>query len=100
MKDYLETLVQGRSPVQGRNLVREYLQARILHAMQQAWAMSSLAFQGGTCAFCMRCHAIPKIWTSRWTMDWSKVALDVGQFLEDQGDLALVTKDNALRLLR
>ena len=49
MKDYLEALVQGRSPVQGRNLVREYLQARILHAMQQACAMSSLAFQGGTC---------------------------------------------------
>ena len=32
--------------------------------------------------------------------DWSKAALDVGQFLENQGDLALVTKDNALRLLR
>ena len=49
MKDYLETLVQGASPVQGRNLVREYLQARILGAMQHAWAMLSLAFQGGTC---------------------------------------------------
>ena len=49
MKDYLKARVQGGSPVQGRNLAREYLQARILHAMQQAWAMSSLAFQGGTC---------------------------------------------------
>ena len=49
MKDYLQALVQGRSPVQGRNLVREYVQARILQAMQRACAMSSLAFQGGTC---------------------------------------------------
>ena len=49
MKDYLKALVQDRSPLQGRNLVREYLQARILQAMQRACAMSSLAFQGGTC---------------------------------------------------
>ncbi len=49
MKDHLKELVQGGSPVQGRNLVREYLQARILRAMQGAWAMLSLAFQGGTC---------------------------------------------------
>ena len=49
MKDYLEALVRDRSPVQGRKLVREYLQARILQAMQRACAMSSLAFQGGTC---------------------------------------------------
>ena len=49
MKDHLKALVQDRSPLQGRNLVREYLQARILAAMQRAGAMSSLAFQGGTC---------------------------------------------------
>ena len=30
-------------------MVREYLQARILGALQRAGAMTSLAFQGGTC---------------------------------------------------
>jgi hypothetical protein len=36
----------ARSP--GRNLLREYLQARILAELQRAGAMLSLAFQGGT----------------------------------------------------
>jgi len=36
----------ARSP--GRNLLREYLQARILAELQRASAMLSLAFQGGT----------------------------------------------------
>lgn len=49
MKEHLKALVQDRAPPQARNLVREYLQARILRAMQRAGAMSSLAFQGGTC---------------------------------------------------
>ena len=33
------------------------------------------------------------------TMDWHRAALDVGPFLENQDELALVTKANALRLL-
>jgi hypothetical protein len=33
-------------PVQGRNLAREYLQARILLAMQETGAMIPLAFRG------------------------------------------------------
>ena len=49
MKEHLKTLVQDSAPPQARNLVREYLQARILRAMQRAFAMSSLAFHGGTC---------------------------------------------------
>ena len=49
MKDHLERLVAGHSPLRGRNLTREYLQARILGSLQRAGAMTALAFQGGTC---------------------------------------------------
>lgn len=49
MKEHLEQIVRGRDPLQGRNLAREYLQARILGALQRAGAMTALAFQGGTC---------------------------------------------------
>ena len=49
MKDYLADLVrQASSPVQGRNLAREYLQARILASLQRSGAMIPLAFHGGT----------------------------------------------------
>ena len=49
MKDHLAQLVQGLGPLRGRNTAREYLQARILGALQRAGAMTSLAFHGGTC---------------------------------------------------
>ncbi len=49
MKDYLVELVRGApTPVQGRNLAREYLQAQILAALQRSGAMIPLAFHGGT----------------------------------------------------
>lgn len=49
MKEYLAELVrQTSSPTQGRNLAREYLQARILAVLQRAGAMIPLAFHGGT----------------------------------------------------
>ena len=49
MKDYLIDLVsQTPTPLLGRNLAREYLQARILAALQRAGAMIPLAFHGGT----------------------------------------------------
>lgn len=49
MKEYLAELVrQGITPAQGRNLAREYLQARILAGLQRAGAMIPLAFHGGT----------------------------------------------------
>ena len=49
MKEYLGNLVQqAASPLEGRNLAREYLQARILGSLQRSGAMISLAFQGGT----------------------------------------------------
>ena len=48
MKDHLGQLVAGHEPMRGRNIAREYLQARILGALQRAGAMMSLAFHGGT----------------------------------------------------
>jgi len=49
MKDYLAEQVRGATdPAQGRNVAREYLQARILGALQSSGAMLSLAFHGGT----------------------------------------------------
>ncbi len=49
MKEYLFELVRNSAtPAQARNGVREYLQARILGALQRAGAMIPLAFQGGT----------------------------------------------------
>jgi Nucleotidyl transferase AbiEii toxin, Type IV TA system len=49
MKDYLiEQVRKTSSPMDGRNVAREYLQARILAALQRAGAMIPLAFHGGT----------------------------------------------------
>ncbi|MCL4511704.1 MAG: nucleotidyl transferase AbiEii/AbiGii toxin family protein [Bacteroidetes bacterium] len=49
MKEYIAELIRGVStPLQARNIVREYLQARILGAMQRAGAMIPLSFHGGT----------------------------------------------------
>ena len=50
MKDYLaQQVASAQTAIHGRNLVREYLQARILGGLQRAGAMIPLAFQGGTC---------------------------------------------------
>ena len=47
MKAYLADLVRAApTPAHGRNVAREYLQARILGAMQRAGAMIPLAFHG------------------------------------------------------
>ena len=49
MKAYIEQLVKDvADPINGSNLVREYLQARILESLQRAGAMVPLAFHGGT----------------------------------------------------
>ena len=49
MKDQLAELVSAvPTPVQGRNVVREYLEARILGFLQREGAMIPLAFHGGT----------------------------------------------------
>jgi predicted nucleotidyltransferase component of viral defense system len=49
MKDYITQMIREIPPLKARNVLREYLQARILHAMQKAGAFTSLAFHGGTC---------------------------------------------------
>lgn len=49
MKEDLRIQLQGISgPVEGRNRLREYLQARMLVSLQRSGAMIPLAFQGGT----------------------------------------------------
>lgn len=49
MKAYLLDLVRtSPSPLQARNQVREYIQARVLECLQRAGAMIPLAFHGGT----------------------------------------------------
>ena len=49
MKEHLAELVRAApSPAHGRNVAREYLQARILGSLQRAGAMIPLAFHGGT----------------------------------------------------
>lgn len=49
MKEFLFDLIRNQSnPVEKRNLVREYLKARILESLQRSGAMIPLAFHGGT----------------------------------------------------
>ncbi|MCJ7620453.1 MAG: nucleotidyl transferase AbiEii/AbiGii toxin family protein, partial [Anaerolineae bacterium] len=49
MKEYLAELVRDSpTPAQARNVLREYLQARMLGCLQRAGAMIPLAFHGGT----------------------------------------------------
>lgn len=49
MKEILARLIrESKSPLEARNLMREYLQARILACLQREGAMIPLAFQGGT----------------------------------------------------
>jgi hypothetical protein len=49
MKDYLIDLVRSTpQPYHAVNLVKEYLQARILESLQRSGAMVPLAFHGGT----------------------------------------------------
>jgi hypothetical protein len=59
MKEYLAELVRDSpSPVQARNLAREYVQARLLECLQRAGAMVPLAFYGGTALRFL--YAIPR----------------------------------------
>jgi hypothetical protein len=49
VKDHLVDLVRDAStPAQAQNIAREYLQARLLQSLQDAGAMTTLAFHGGT----------------------------------------------------
>lgn len=49
MKEYLGQMIHNQSnPLLAKNMIREYLQARILESLQHSGAMIPLAFQGGT----------------------------------------------------
>ncbi len=49
MKEFLVTIINETSSTSdGRNVMREYLQARILESLQKSGAMIPLAFHGGT----------------------------------------------------
>jgi predicted nucleotidyltransferase component of viral defense system len=49
LKEYIKTLLNINSdPLQRRNVIREYLQARILESLQHSGALIPLAFHGGT----------------------------------------------------
>jgi hypothetical protein len=48
VKEHLAELVRAARAGQGRNVAREYLQARILESLQRSGAMLPLAFHGGT----------------------------------------------------
>ena len=59
MKAYIEHILRDETdPVTRRNMVREYLQARILECLQRAGAMVPLAFHGGTALRFL--YAIPR----------------------------------------
>lgn len=59
MKAYIEQLLKSSpDPISGGNLVREYLQARILEHLQRCGAMVPLAFHGGTALRFL--YAIPR----------------------------------------
>lgn len=59
MKDFIKTLVKDSpDPWAARNRAREYLQARILEALQRSGAMIPLAFHGGTALRFL--HRIPR----------------------------------------
>ena len=48
MREHAVELARAAGPGQGRNVLREYLQARILEALQRVGATRPLAFCGGT----------------------------------------------------
>jgi len=59
VKAYIEQLLRTvDDPIKCRNLLREYLQARILESLQRAGAMVPLAFHGGTALRFL--YAIPR----------------------------------------
>jgi len=87
MKEAIRVLLHSvTSPAVARNLLREYLQARILESLQHAGAMTSQNWQ--------------KIVTDRVnTIDWERVLVDVAPFLERSFEIQLLTRENLLGLL-
>lgn len=87
MKEHLLTLVRAPHPAPlRRNIAREYLQARILAALQRAGAMIPLAFHGGTALRFL--YAIP-----RWSEDLDFALERHRESYDFRGYLAKVTAE-------
>ncbi|MEA3406615.1 MAG: nucleotidyl transferase AbiEii/AbiGii toxin family protein [Chloroflexota bacterium] len=86
MKDYLAGLVRDASTsIQGQNLAREYLQARILQALQRAGAMMPLAFHGGTALRFL--YAIPRYSEDLdFALERSRAQYDFRAYLKEIGE--------------
>jgi len=78
MKEDLRLQLRGVSGLaEGKNRVREYLQARMLASLQRSGAMIPLAFQGGTALrflYAIRRYAEDlgfawSVWTAATTFD-------------------------------
>ena len=81
MKDYLAELVRAsRTPTDGRNIVREYLQARILGSLQRSGAMVPLALYGGTALRLL--YSLPRYSEDLdFALEHSKDQYDLGRYL-------------------
>jgi len=81
VKDHLEALIRPHDPLRARNVVREYLQARVLLAMQRAGAMTALTFQGGTCLRFL--HSLPRYSEDLdFALEGSREAYDLPKYLK------------------
>lgn len=119
MKDHLAELVRSSaSPLHARNAVREYLQARILEALQRDGAMIPLAFHGGTALrflFAASRYSErqtnwsgPHLTGENWRtaigdrlrhLEWQRVAQDVHPLLEPGARTEMLTLENLERAL-
>jgi predicted nucleotidyltransferase component of viral defense system len=116
MKDHLHELVsQTSTTAEAGLIVREYLQARVLEALQRAGAFSTWAFLGGTALrFLFRLprfsedldfsrigvEPVREKIREEFEHSSDRVVADVRPFLEQPADLALLERENVLQLLK
>ena len=90
MKDYLSQVVRSSpTPAHGWNVMREYLQARILGSLQAAGAMIPLAFHGGTALRFL--YAIPRYSEDLdFALEGDRTRYDLRSYLEAiRGELSV-----------
>lgn len=81
MKDHALSLAGRAYPGQGKNVLREYLQARILDTLQREQAMRALVFQGGTALRFL--HDVPRFSEDLdFTLEGDVAAYDPGGWLK------------------
>jgi hypothetical protein len=83
VKDHLASLVHdARTPAHSQNVAREYLQARVLEALQRCGAMVPLAFHGGTALRFL--YAIPRYSEDLdFALERSSAQYDFRSYLQD-----------------